>query len=213
MTDSFGPEQFRRSANVSRETLTALSTHVELLRQWQAKINLVGPATLADVWRRHVWDSAQLFPWLPPDARTIVDIGSGGGFPGLVLAAMLAEAGTDARVHLIESTGRKADFLRAAVRSMGLAVSVHQARAESMTPFPADAVTARACARLTRLLELAAPFAHRGTVLLFPKGKDHRSELTEARKWWTVECDLIRSVTDENARILRVSKFRRRPRR
>lgn len=186
-------------------------SYTTLLAKWQAKINLVGPATLPDLWRRHFLDSAQLAPLVPATARTLVDLGSGAGFPGLVLAILRP----DLQVRLIESDGRKAIFLAEAARAtLGPAgkdrVTILRARAESLDPAPADVVTARALAPLLRLLDLAEPFLSADSLCLFLKGADAAAELTEARKAWTMTLLEHPSLTDPRATILEIRHARRR---
>ena len=187
---------------VSRETADRLAAFAELLQRWQRRINLVGPASLGALWRRHIDDSAQLHPLLPKGARTLVDLGSGAGFPGLVLAVLGVPD-----VHLIESDQRKAAFLREAARVTGVRVTVHASRAETVAPFGADAVTARALAPLVRLLPLARRFARPDTVILLPKGQDVDRELTEATKSGIISPkrppERLASRTDPAATILR----------
>ena len=206
------PEAFREATTVSRETLARLETYAGLLIKWTKTINLVGRGSLDDVWRRHFLDSAQLWPLLPPApanrSRVVVDLGSGAGFPGLVLAIM--GAGT---VHLIESDSRKAAFLREAARATGTAIVLHEARIEAVPPFPADVVTARACAPLPRLLDLVAPFlrpagaAGSGGIGLFLKGRSLQRELTDSTGTWKMGFDLHPSRTDPAAQILRLTRL------
>ncbi len=162
---------------VSRETLARLATHLNLLARWQKRINLVGPATLADPWRRHVLDSAQLAPLIPAGAR-LADLGSGAGFPGLVLAIMRGGP-----VDLIESDARKAAFLHEAARAAEAPAAVHNARAETLA-LKADIVAARACAPLDRLIGLALPLLAPGGICLFLKGARVEAELEAARARW-----------------------------
>lgn len=162
---------------VSRETLARLARHLKLLARWQKRINLVGAATLADPWRRHVLDSAQLAPLVPAGAR-LADLGSGAGFPGLVLAIMRGGL-----VDLIESDARKAAFLAEAVRETAAPAAVHNARAESLA-LKADVVAARACAPLDRLLGLALPLLAPGGICLFLKGVRAEEEIEAARARW-----------------------------
>jgi len=164
-------------ADVSRETTDRLARHLDLLRRWQKRINLVGAATLADPWRRHMLDSAQLAPLIPAGAR-LADLGSGAGFPGLVLAILRGGP-----VHLIESDARKAAFLHEAVRATGAPAEVHNARAENLE-LRANVVTARACAPLDRLLGLALPLLAPGGICLFLKGARVEEELAVARRRW-----------------------------
>jgi 16S rRNA (guanine527-N7)-methyltransferase len=163
------------------------------------------------LWTRHVADSLQLLP-LASSARLWLDLGSGGGFPGLALACALAET-PGARVHLVESNGKKAAFLREAIRATGAPAIVHQARIEqtgTKLDDPFDVVTARALASLNELLVLAEPWMKRGAQALFPKGQDVGAELTEAYKYWNIEAVLVPSKTDPQARIVSVSEAERR---
>lgn len=198
-------------AEVSRETFARLEAIVDLLRRWQGTINLVAPATLPAIWQRHVADSLQLLALAPAAASRWVDLGSGGGFPGLVVAAVLAER-PGAVVHLVESDTRKAAFLRESARVAGLPVEVHAERiekvAEKLAP-GTHVVSARALAPLAKLLDLASPFLAAGALALFPKGKDAERELTEARKGWTLDLNLAPSRTDPDARIVVVTRAQR----
>ncbi len=165
-------ETFQAAHPVSRETLDRLTVYAQVLRHWQRRINLVSPGTLDHLWTRHFADSARLVPWLPAAGGTVVDLGSGAGFPGLVLALL-----TPATVHLVESDRRKAAFLREAARQTGAPVTVHACRVEALPPLPADVVTARALAPLPRLLTLAAPWLTAGARGLFPKGRTAAEEV------------------------------------
>jgi 16S rRNA (guanine527-N7)-methyltransferase len=163
------------------------------------------------LWTRHIADSLQLLP-LAPEARTWVDLGSGGGFPGLVLGCVLADT-SGARVHLVESNAKKAAFLREATRVTGAAAIVHHARAQDVLPRwrePADVVTARALAPLSVLVELAAPMVKRGAKALFLKGQDVEAELTETTKYWNIEPVILPSRTDSTGRILEIRALERR---
>ena len=194
---------FQRDTGVSRETLARLEEYARLLRKWTAAVNLVGRGTLCDLWHRHMLDSAQLADLLPPAPaarpRRIVDLGSGAGFPGLVLAILGA-----GEVHLVEADGRKAAFLQEVARATGTDARFHVKRAETLTGLEADVVTARAFAPLADLLGAAAPLLGPGGIGLFPKGKTVDSELTVARKAWNITLDRIPSRTDTAATILRV---------
>lgn len=190
--------------SVSRETFQRLLVLVELLAKWQKTINLIAPATLPHIWQRHVADSVQLLQLAPPTVTRWVDLGSGGGFPGLVVAAALAER-PGAKVHLVESDTRKAAFLREAARVAKLPVEVHAQRIEKVAPLLApgtQVVSARALAALPKLLDLAAPFLVSGALGLFLKGKDATRELTEAAKGWTLDVELAPSRTDPDGRIV-----------
>jgi len=200
------PEGFAALADVSRETLDRLAAYVALLHKWQARINLVATASLADVWRRHVLDSVQLAPLIPDDAAGVTDIGSGAGFPGLVLAIV-----RDRPVHLIESDARKCAFLREAARVSGAPATIHNARAEALAPWPAGVVTARAVASVAELLALAHPFASlaapRPGFALLLKGARADAELTEAARKWHMTVTRSGSVSDPTGCILRIDDF------
>lgn len=200
------PEAFAAEAGVSRETLARLETLIALLGKWTRRINLVARDSLADPWTRHVADSAQLLPLAPATARTWIDLGSGAGFPGLVIAAIAAERRPGLSVTLVESDQRKSAFLATAAREMGLAPRILSSRAEALPAEPHDVVSARALAPLPRLLALARPFTGPGTVLLLPKGTRADEELTAAAADWHIDHDWVPSVTHPDARILRISE-------
>jgi 16S rRNA (guanine527-N7)-methyltransferase len=188
---------------VSRETWARLDSLVALLLKWQDTTNLIAPSTLAEIWTRHIADSAQLLA-LAPDARAWVDLGSGGGFPGLVVACAMADH-PGATIHLVESNQKKSAFLREAARILGVPAIVHAQRIEDFvgaTMQSFDVVTARALAPLDRLIGYADPLLITGALGLFPKGQDAESELTAASKSWTIEAELVPSVTDPQARIV-----------
>jgi len=191
--------------DVSRETRDQLEALVYTLGRWQKAINLVAKATLSEIWTRHILDSAQLLPLIPKEAKTLVDLGSGGGFPGLVLAALRPALD----ITLIESDGRKGAFLAEAGRRMGLKnqPTVVVSRIEAATPSKADIVTARALAPLAQLLAWAAPHRSDTAICLFHKGKGWQTELTEAMKYWDIHSQSFASVTDRDAVLLRVAQF------
>lgn len=191
---------------VSRETLASLERYVEELRRWQRIKNLVGPGTLDQVWTRHIADSLQL-AGLAPEAKRWLDLGSGAGLPGLPLA-ILGQGRAGFHVHLVESNARKCAFLRHAARACAAPVTVHEARLEAVIPGlvgAVDVVTARALAPLGQLIAWTAPLLKSGITGLFPKGREVEAELTEARKSWTFEADLVPSQTDAAARIVRLT--------
>jgi 16S rRNA (guanine527-N7)-methyltransferase len=188
---------------VSRETAARLDRFVVLLMQWQQHTNLIASSTEPIVWTRHVADSLQLLP-LAPRARIWVDLGSGGGFPGLALACALADT-PGAQVHLVESTLKKAAFLREAAQVTGAPAVVHAERIADFVrhaPTQIDAVTARALAPLTKLLAEAYPLLKRAAIGLFPKGQDVAAELTQAAKCWKIQSSLVPSRTDPKAQIV-----------
>lgn len=199
---------------VSRETFDRLSTYVDLLRSWQQRINLIADSTLGDIWRRHILDSAQLLPLAPLSARKWIDLGSGAGLPGVVLAILLAERGGGS-VTLIEANQKKSAFLTEAIRVTGAPATVLNKRIEAALSGPnriaCDVVTARALASLTDLLRLASPLLMAGAEGLFLKGRDVDAELTEAAKSWNMDMGLLPSQTDPNGRIVRVRALASRP--
>ena len=188
---------------VSRETLHRLDRFVATLLAWQRRMNLVASSTEATLWTRHVADSLQLLA-LAPEARTWADLGAGGGFPGVVIACALADI-PGAHVHLVESSSKKASFLREAVRATGVPATVHARRIEDFVknaPVPIDVVTARALAPLPKLLVLTYPLLKTGTLGLFPKGQDVARELTEVAKCWKIQASLSPSRTDPKAQVV-----------
>lgn len=203
------PDGLASRLGVSRETSDRLARLVALLRKWNPRINLVGKATLDGVWTRHVEDSAQLFALAPESAESWVDLGSGGGFPGLVVAAQAAGSGRDLKVTLVESDSRKCAFLATAAREMDVSATVLNRRIEGLETEPYDVVSARALAPLDRLLELAEPLTGPHTVRLFPKGAGASSELTDARKHWHIACRSHPSATDPAAVILEIQEATR----
>ena len=184
---------------VSRETLERLSVYLDLLQRWQRAINLVGPGTLADPWRRHVLDSGQLAHHLPAAATNLVDLGSGAGLPGMVLELLGARG-----VHLIEADRRKAQFLREVARVTGAPATIHAARIEQVRAWPAAVVTARALAPLPRLLALAAPFLVSDSVCLFLKGQSVERELTEVRGSWHMVSETLPSLAEPTGAVLKL---------
>jgi 16S rRNA (guanine527-N7)-methyltransferase len=194
-----GAQGFADLVPVSRETLTRLEAYSDLLTRWSARINLVGRDTLADLWRRHMLDSAQLRPFVPDNAQSLIDLGSGAGFPGLVLA-ILGVSG----VELVEADSRKAAFLREAVRITGANAAILPCRIAVVPPRAVDVVTARALAPLDRLLDLAQSFISPTTICLFPKGERAEQELTLARKRWTMMASMHASIADPRGVVLRL---------
>ncbi len=192
-----GPEDFAAETRVSRETMDRLDSYARLLVAWSTRINLVGRTTLDDLWRRHFLDSAQLLPMIPEGARSLVDLGSGAGFPGLVLS-ILGVPG----VELIEADSRKAAFLREAARVAGASAIVRGCRIEAVAAQEVDVLTARGCAPLDRLLALGKGFIGPGTTCLFLKGARAEEELTTAGKAWTMAVSRYPSRADPGGCIL-----------
>jgi 16S rRNA (guanine527-N7)-methyltransferase len=196
---------------VSRETEARLDRYLDLLREWQAKINLVAPSTLPNLWTRHVADSLQLLT-IAPAAKIWVDLGSGGGFPGVVLACALAEV-PGAMIHLVERNAKKAAFLREALRITHSPGTVHLADiGDSVDRIvgPVDCVTARAVAPLHQLIGFAEPLLSRGAKALFLKGQDVEAELTEATKYWKITPHLHSSRTGGHGWIVELDHIERR---
>jgi len=188
---------------VSRETWDRLESFVQLVIARQKTLNLVAASTIPQIWTRHIADSLQLLS-LAPGARTWIDLGAGAGFPGLVIACALADV-PGARVELVESIQKKANFLRDVADALSLPAIVHALRIEDFTARNAgrfDVVTARALAPLDKLLGYANPLLKRGALGLFPKGQDVASELTQASKSWKLDTELIPSKTDPHGRVV-----------
>ena len=193
---------------VSRETEARLDRYVDLLLQWQAKTNLVAPSTLPNLWTRHIADSLQLLT-IAPSARVWADLGSGGGFPGVVLACAMAEA-PDAMVHLVERNAKKAAFLREALRVTNARGVVHLSDiGDSVDRIVGrvDCVTARAVAPLHQLIGFAAPLVSQGAKALFLKGQDVEAELTESTKYWNIKPHLHPSRTGGNGWIVELDQI------
>jgi len=195
-------EEFFRLIEATSEQRQALETYAALLTKWQSRINLVGPSTLPHLWTRHFLDSAQLVAHLPPEGP-VLDLGSGAGFPGLIIAILHGGP-----VHLVESDIRKGTFLREVIRQTGAPASVHSVRIEALKPFPVCAVTARALAPVAKLLEWAEPFLP-GAQCLFLKGRTCEEELAAVAGLWTMRAGKIPSVTDPSGIILRLEEVHR----
>jgi 16S rRNA (guanine527-N7)-methyltransferase len=195
--------------SVSRETFAALQQFEQLVRRWSSAVNLVSKASLPDLWTRHIVDSAQLFAFCPQDARRWLDLGSGGGFPGLVVAILAKEKLPDLRVTLAESDQRKATFLRQAAQALGLDVAVRSVRIEALDQDSADVVSARALAALPDLLLFAERHLNATGVALFPKGARFAEELAEARKSWTFDVKTHVSLSEPEAAILEIRNIHR----
>ena len=192
---------------VSRETLARLDRFVELLLDTQSHTNLIGPATIAELWTRHIADSLQLLD-LAPEGKVWLDLGSGAGFPGVVIACALADQPGSA-VHLVESTGKKVAFLQRVAETLALPAVTHHIRAESFSPgFTPEVITARALAPLPKLFGYVAPLLKSGAKALLPKGQDVEAELTEAAKYWKIEADMVASRTNPAGRIVVVRALR-----
>ncbi len=194
--------------DVSRESWKKLEAYVELLCHWQQQFNLIAPSTLPEIWERHIADCLQLLNFLPSGCKVIVDLGTGAGLPGLVLAMALP-----VKVHLIEANGKKVAFLREAIRQTRVDAQVHHARLETLSAAPdlpkVDVVTARALAPLGALLQNAVPFLNQGATGLFMKGKDVENELRNAAKDWNFVYSRHASMTDSQSVILEMKEVNR----
>lgn len=195
--------------SVSRETFAALQALEALVRRWTPAINLVSKGTLPHLWTRHIVDSAQLFSLCPESAETWVDMGSGGGFPGLVIAILAREARPNLRVTLVESDLRKATFLRQAAQTLNLDVEVKSQRIESLEPLHADVLSARALASLQELVAIASQHLQPNGLAIFPKGARFQEELAQARETWAFDVDTRPSLSDGEAAILVIRSIHR----
>jgi 16S rRNA (guanine527-N7)-methyltransferase len=213
VSEAYGRSEFQRDTGVSHETIARLETHLRLLADWSARMNLVGPHEIEAYWRRHAFDCAQLLR-IAPEALCWLDLGSGAGLPGIIVASLLADT-PGASVHLVESTRKKCDFLRAAVAEAGLPAKVFNLRIEAFGEGEGryDAVTARALAPLPRLIAYAKPFLDRGALGLFHKGADFDAELAAAKQALeggasgvSYRADLVESLSDPRGRIIRIRK-------
>jgi 16S rRNA (guanine527-N7)-methyltransferase len=202
----YGPVEFQQGTNVSRETLDRLKLFVTLLEDWNARHNLVSAASLQDVWRRHILDSAQLWDLIPAGASNMVDLGAGAGFPGLIVAMHL-QGRPGFRAVLYESIRKKCDFLAAAAERLGVAVEIRNSRIEQSRAEPFEIVTARACAPLPRLLLYAHPFQGSSTTNLFLKGQSVGAELTEAHKIWNMRVQERPSRSDRSGKVLLIDRL------
>jgi 16S rRNA (guanine527-N7)-methyltransferase len=201
-----GAEALLALADVSHETVGKLEVFAALLRKWQRAENLVAPSTLGEIWSRHIADSAQLAVLFP--GLRWVDLGSGGGFPGLVVAIINAR-----HVHLIESNRRKCAFLRAAIHETGASATVHEGRIEAVLASwkePVDRISARALASLADLLQLAEPLLGRGIPAAFLKGAEYQREIADADRDWSLDIEVIPSRVGAGGAILDVHSARRR---
>jgi len=195
--------------DVSRETLEALETFEALVRRWNPAINLVSKSTLPTLRERHTLDSAQLFAFCPTSASHWVDLGSGGGFPGIIIAVLARDQRPGLRVTLVESDARKATFLRESARVLGLGLSVMNKRIETLPALNADVLSARALAPLVQLLGFAHTHLREDGLAILPKGGRHADELAEARRKWEFELEAQPSLSDPEAAIFLIRKINR----
>lgn len=193
-------------ADVSRETIARFDAYIDLLHRWQPIKNLVSRHALDHIWTRHIADSAQIITHILKPSASIVDLGSGAGFPGLVMAMLLAQQGDQYVVHMIESNGRKAAFLREVIRELNLKAKVHQRRIDDAFDEvgATDYITARALAALPELVHLAMPWLGEGAVAIFHKGQDVDEELKRLSTSSNLGYEKFESVTDPAGTILKI---------
>ena len=204
----FGVDDVQKATNVSRETLDSFKRYSELLIEWQQKINLIGPATTEDIWHRHFYDSAQLLLLIiksrtSGQKRTILDMGSGAGFPGLVLALMGENS-----VYLAEPSAKRCAFLRRVMRETGAAAKILQAKVKDIETFPVDIVTARALAPIATLIKWGLPYLREDGEFWLLKGSRVEEELTLAKKNWNMTTEIFPSKTGNGGKILKLSNIR-----
>ena len=198
-------KNFMEKYNVSRETFEQLKTYESLLREWQNKFNLVSNSSLEDCWNRHFVDSAQLFKYIPKEAKTLVDFGSGAGFPGMVLAIMAKEKTPYLKVSLIESITKKTLYLNEVKKICQVDVEIINQRIENIKKEKVDVITSRAMTSLDNLFNYTKNFASTKTTCIFPKGKKYAEEIEEAKKHWSFDCQIFDSETSEEGKILVIS--------
>ena len=191
--------------NVPRETIDKLHLYEATLTKWQKSINLVSNSTIQDVWTRHFLDSAQLTPLITSPESIILDIGSGAGFPSMVLAIM-----GYSHIHLVESDAKKCTFLREISRICSVKPTIHNKRIESIKPFPCDVIISRACAPLETLISYALPFMTKNTYCLFPKGQNYTKEIDDAKKNWEFTFTLTPSLSDASGNIIKITNITKR---
>ena len=196
--------------NVSRETFERLKTYETSLQEWQHKFNLVSNASLENAWERHFLDSAQLYKFIPSEAKTVMDFGSGAGFPGMVLAIMATEKTPYLNFRLVESIGKKTLYLNEVKKITGINnVEIINERIENIRTTPVDVITSRAMCSLKELLSYAVKFADKNTVCIFPKGRKYNEEISEARKAWSFDCHAVPSEVSAEGAILIVTKIKK----
>jgi len=207
MSVSDGQVAFQNAVNVSRETIDRLKIYESLLLKWNPVINLVSQSTLPQIWTRHFLDSAQLWALRPENAKSWLDLGSGGGFPGLIAAILAAEQQPSFCVGLVESDARKASFLLKVSQETGISPRIHIERAEKLPATRSDVISARALAPINKIFEYVARHSGENTTCLLAKGENHEIELTEARKYWKFELKKISSLTDASGVILKIERL------
>ncbi len=196
--------------NVSRETIAKLKDYEAFVKEWNNKFNLVSKSSIAELWNRHIIDSLQVIQFVQTTDRTLYDLGSGAGFPAMVLAVAAEQLFPNLNITLIESIGKKALFLKTAKEQLKLQnVNVLNYRIENLKSAPVDIISSRALADLSKLLEYAKPFCKKETKLIFPKGEKWKEELDTAKEEWSFDCKVVQSITNVSGHILNISNVRR----
>ena len=194
--------------NVSHETISQLKTYLSLLLSWQSKMNLVSRSSLEDAWNRHFVDSMQLFKYIPLSAQTLIDFGSGAGFPGMVLAIMAKEKTPYLKITLVESIKKKTLYLNEVSQKTATPVNIINDRIENLKNTKFDVITSRAMSSLSDLLAYAYPFCQENTVCIFPKGKNYALELAEAHQKWHFKCRIEPSDVSDEGKILLITAIK-----
>ncbi len=202
-------KNFMEKYNVSRETFEQLKAYEASLVEWQNKFNLVSNSSLQDCWNRHFIDSAQLFKFIPSSAKTLLDFGSGAGFPAMVLAVMAKEKTPYLKISLVESIAKKTLYLNEVKKICNLDVEVLNQRIESLPNKKVDVITSRAMASLKELLNYTQKFFAENTICIFPKGKKYLEEIEEAKKQWSFDCEIHDSETSDEGKILIIKNLQK----
>ena len=199
--------EFVKSLNVSRETLNGFYEYESLLSKWNEKINLVSKNTLMDIWERHFLDSGQIIKHVEASEKRWVDVGSGAGFPGLVVALLLRDRKIDCDLVLVEKNPKKVFFLNEVIRKLNLGVEVVNDNIGTLEPLNADILTARAFSELNNLIELAFRHRKKEGICLFLKGENYRIELDKTLNYWFFDYDIVDSLSSSSGKIIRVKKI------
>ena len=202
--------EFVKSLNVSRETLKSFYEYEALLSKWNEKINLVSKNTLVDIWERHFLDSGQIIKHVEASGKRWVDVGSGAGFPGLVVALLLKDRKIDCNLVLVEKNAKKVYFLNEVIRKLNLSVEVVNDNIDTLEPLNADILTARAFSDLKNLIEIAFRHRKKEGICLFLKGENYRFELDKTLNYWFFDYDIVESLSSSSGKIIRVKKILKR---
>ncbi len=199
--------EFVKSLNVSRETLSGFYEYNNLLSKWNEKINLVSKSTLVDIWERHFLDSGQIIKHVEASGKRWVDVGSGAGFPGLVVALLLRDRKVECNLVLVEKNPKKGFFLNEVIRKLNLSVEVVNDNIYTLEPLNADILTARAFSDLNNLIEIAFRHRNKEGICLFLKGENYRTELDKTLNYWFFDYDIVDSLSSSSGKIIRVKKI------